>query len=149
MSRFLGLLLLSALSVPALAADPPTVKAPHQHHPRMTWEAHFAQANLAHDGHLTMAEAKGGDTLVAKHFDEIDATHRGYVTEDDIRAWREQHKSARHRTKTGSTKHRGTTQETPVAATGTAGGSATVAKPSNPPAAPGDMAGGATRAFSP
>jgi hypothetical protein len=140
MSRFFGLLLLSALSVPALAADPPTVKAPHQHHPRMTWEAHFAQANLAHDGHLTLAEAKGGDTVVAKHFDEIDATHRGYVTEDDIRIWREQHKTAHRRTKTGSAKHRGTTPETPVAATGTA----TVAMPSNPPAAPGDMAGSAT-----
>ena len=97
MNRLLGLLLLSALSVPALAADPPKVKAPHPHHPRMTWEAHFAQANLAHDGHLSLAEAKGGDTLVARHFDEIDVTHRGYVTEDDVRTWRASRKAAHRR----------------------------------------------------
>ena len=31
----------------------------------MTWEQHFAQANLARDGHLTLAEAKGGYADVA------------------------------------------------------------------------------------
>jgi hypothetical protein len=137
MTRLLGLLLLSAFSVPALAADPPAVKA---HHPRMTWEAHFAQANLAHDGHLTLAEAKGGDTSVAKHFDEIDATHRGYVTEDDVRVWRENHKTTRRRTKSVRAKHHGAGQETPVASTG----AAAVAMPSGPPVAPGDTAGSAT-----
>lgn len=133
MSRFLGLLLLTALSLPALAADPPRVKAPHQHHARMTWEAHFAQANLAHDGHLTLAEAKGGDTLVAKHFDEIDTAHRGYVTEDDIRAWREQHKTTHRRTKTSSAKNPDAVQPTPAAAT------QAVVTPSDHPATPASV----------
>jgi hypothetical protein len=141
MRRFLGLLLLSALSVPALAANPPKVKTPHQHHPRMTWEAHFAQANLAHDGHLTLAEAKGGDTLVAKHFDEIDTTRRGYVTEDDVRVWREQHKTPQRRAKTSRAVRPGAMQPSaeqpgaglpaPVAAA-----AQTMARPSGHPAAP-------------
>jgi hypothetical protein len=149
MNRFLGVLLLSALSLPALglpalAADPPKANPPREHHVRVTWESRFANANLAHDGHLTLAEANGGDALVARHFGEIDVTHRGYVTEDDIRAWRETHKAVRGRTKSLHTKHRGTTKETPVAATGPAGGIATVAMPSDPPAAPGVTSGAAT-----
>lgn len=131
MRRFLGLLLLSALSLPALAANPPKVKAPRQHHPRMTWEAHFGQANLAHDGHLTLAEAKGGDTLVAKHFDEIDTTHRGYVTEDDVRAWREKRKTTHRRTKTHSVTQTDAAQPAPVATA-----AQTPAAPSDHPAAP-------------
>jgi hypothetical protein len=66
-----------------LAAQPP--KAPTK---RLTWQQHFAQANLAHDGHLTLAEATTGFPLIARHFDDIDADHKAYVTENDIRAWR-------------------------------------------------------------
>ena len=133
MNRFLGVLFLTALSLPALAADPPKVKAPHQHHARVTWENHFANANLAHDGHLTLAEANGGDALVAKHFAEIDATHRGYVTEDDIRAWRDKHKVVHRHTKSPHARHRGTTKETPVAA---ASQTPPAVIPAAPPAAP-------------
>jgi hypothetical protein len=62
---------------------------------RATWEQHFTQADLAHDGHLTLEEAKGGFPLVAKHFDDIDVDHEGYVTTNDIRAWRVMRKAAR------------------------------------------------------
>jgi hypothetical protein len=84
--------LVPVLSVPAWATDPPAAAAPHG---RQTQEQHFTEANLAHDGHLTLAEAKGGYPQVAKHFDDIDVDHRGYVTENDIRAWQVMRKAAR------------------------------------------------------
>ncbi len=81
MRRIASIFSLVLLTTPALAADP------SDHKPHMTWQEHFAQANLAHDGHLTLAEAKGGYAAIARHFDEIDSTHKGFVTEDDIKAW--------------------------------------------------------------
>jgi len=88
MRRSYGLLILPLLSLPALAADPPKPA------PRITWEQRFEQANLPHDGHLTREQANGGYPLIAKHFDDIDADHKGYVTENDIRAWRVMRKAA-------------------------------------------------------
>jgi hypothetical protein len=64
------------------------------HRARITWEQHFSQANVSHDGHLTPEEAKSGFPLVAKHFDDIDVDHKGYVTVNDIRAWRVMRKAA-------------------------------------------------------
>ena len=94
MRLYLALLLLSALSLPALADEPP--KAGTTPHPaRVTSEQRFSEANAAHDGHLTAAEAKAGYPLVAKHFDDIDVEHKGYVTADDIRAWQIMRKAAR------------------------------------------------------
>ena len=58
------------------------------HNTSVTWQQHFAQANLAHDGHLTRAEATAGFPLIAKHFDDIDADHKAYVTENDVKSWR-------------------------------------------------------------
>jgi hypothetical protein len=92
--RFLTVMLLSALTIPAFAADP---AKPSEHHARMTWKNHFVQANLAHDGHLTLHEATGGYPQIAKHFDDIDANHKGYVTENDIQAWRAMRKAAHRR----------------------------------------------------
>lgn len=125
MRRFLSLMCLPALclaglSLPARAADPAKPDAPGAaipdaqaakpdappaqptkpdatpaHHARQTWEQHFSTANQAHDGHLTAAEAKEGYPEIAKHFDDIDADHKGYVTVGDIRAWRVMRKAAR------------------------------------------------------
>jgi hypothetical protein len=104
MRRFPSFLLLPALSLPALsspvwtspawAADPPKPAVVAAHAARRTWQQHFTQANLAHDGHLTLEEARGGYADVAKHFEDIDADHKGYVTENDIRAWRVMRKAA-------------------------------------------------------
>ncbi len=99
MRRFLSLFILlasglPALSLPVLAADPPAACAPPPHAARQTWEGHFTGANLSHDGHLTLEEAKGGYGAIAKHFDDIDVEHKGYVTENDIRAWRVMQKAA-------------------------------------------------------
>jgi hypothetical protein len=104
MRRFVSFLLLPALSLPALsspvwtspawAADPPKPAAAPAHAARQTWQQHFTQANLAHDGHLTLEEARGGYADVGRHFEDIDADHKGYVTENDIRAWRVMRKAA-------------------------------------------------------
>jgi hypothetical protein len=90
MRAVLGLLVLPWLVWPALAQDAPA---------RRSWEQHFTQADLAHDGHLTRAEAKGGYAAVAKHFDEIDLDHKGYVTTGDIKAWRIMRRAAHRRAK--------------------------------------------------
>src|ERR1700692_2737387 len=69
-------------------------------HPRMTAAQRFAAANTTHDGHLTKDQAKAGHlTPVYSHFDAIDKDNKGYVTEDDIKAYAAAHRSARHVTK--------------------------------------------------
>jgi hypothetical protein len=104
MRRLLSLCLLPVLgllafSLPAVAADPPKTDTAPAHPARQTWEQRFLAANLAHDGHLTLEEAKGGYPDVAKHFEDIDADHKGYVTENDIRTWRAMRKAARRAAK--------------------------------------------------
>lgn len=98
MRRVTGLLLLTLLSLPARADEPPAATAPPPHHTHLTWQQHFAQANAAHDGHLTRDEAKGGYASIAKHFDDIDSDHKGYVTENDVRAWHAMRRAARRLT---------------------------------------------------
>jgi hypothetical protein len=78
---------------PAAAQDPPKVDRPAAQHARLTWEERFAEANLAHDGHLTPEEAKAGYPTIARHFRAIDVEGRGFVTENDIRAWKALEKS--------------------------------------------------------
>jgi hypothetical protein len=136
MRRFLGLLLLHTLSLPALAADPPTTDTSVHHTARVSWEQRFVQANVAHDGHLTKEEAQGGYALVAKHFDDIDADHKGYVTENDIRAWRVMRRAAHRLTQPpmDRPKPQNTMQLSPVwVRPVTASAAQTVAGPSNPP----------------
>lgn len=99
MRRLPSLLLLPVLSwpvapLPAWAADQPKACTAPAHPVRQTWQQHFSGANLAHDGHLTQEEAKAGYPDAAKHFDDIDVDHKGYVTENDIRAWRVMRKAA-------------------------------------------------------
>lgn len=56
-------------------------------------KAKFEAANVTHDGRLTPDQAQAaGWRPVVKHFQEIDADHKGYVTFQDIKVW--QH--ARH-----------------------------------------------------
>jgi hypothetical protein len=110
MRRFV-LAMLAAPLFPAAAlaqtapspATPPAAGAPaapgqsgghwhgHWHHGDMMkiWQAKFAAANTTHDGHLTLAQAQAADLKpVVDHFAEIDTAHRGYVTFNDIVAWR-------------------------------------------------------------
>jgi hypothetical protein len=91
MRRLLSLLILSLLIGPAFGEQPAKTDCRPV---RMTWEQRFTQANVAHDGHLSLEEAKGGYPLIAKNFDDIDVDHKGYVTTNDIRAWRVMRKAA-------------------------------------------------------
>ena len=55
-------------------------------------EAHFASANTTHDGHLTRQQAELGDwPRVARHFDEIDTDHKGWITAEQIHAFNRSH----------------------------------------------------------
>jgi hypothetical protein len=100
MRRYLRTFLLPALVLPALSiaamADESTNTEPAPaHHTRMTREQHFAKANTAGDGHLTLEEAKSGFPLVAKHFADIDVDGKGYVTIGDLKTWYAMRKVAR------------------------------------------------------
>jgi hypothetical protein len=88
-----ALLLLSLCGVPALAQSVvPPVAAPHG---RRSAAEHFADANTTHDGRLTLEQATTGYKSVAKSFNQIDVAHHGYITMDDIKAWRAAKKAAR------------------------------------------------------
>lgn len=89
-----------AVPVPAAApeaqnASPPEDAKP-SHRAHLSWEQRFAQANATHDGHLTLEQAKGGYTTVARHFHDIDLDGKGYVTEEDVRTWHKTQRAARH-----------------------------------------------------
>jgi hypothetical protein len=86
------LLAATLLALPALAQT--AAAAPK--HTRLTMTQRFEQANTTHDGHLTLEQAKAGYKSVARHFAEIDADKKGYVTEDDIRAYNKAHHAGRH-----------------------------------------------------
>jgi hypothetical protein len=74
-------------------ATPATAPAPH---PRVGMAQKFSTANTTHDGHLTESQAKAGFPAVARHFASIDATKKGYITEDDIRTWEKAERERRH-----------------------------------------------------
>jgi hypothetical protein len=85
-----------AAAPPAAAAAPPAAHAkaaPKPH--RMTWQQRFAEANTTHDGHLTLQQAEAGYRGIVRHFNEIDADKKGYVTVADIANWHKQH-ATRH-----------------------------------------------------
>jgi len=54
--------------------------------------AHFAAANTSGDGHLTQVQAEAiGWTRVSRHFDEIDTSHKGWVSVAEIHAYNRLH----------------------------------------------------------
>ena len=88
-----AMFLLPLFAAPAVAQ---TVASPAtEQHGRRTAEQHFADANTSHDGHLTLEQARTGYKSLAKSFTQIDINHRGYITMDDIKAWRAAKKAAR------------------------------------------------------
>jgi hypothetical protein len=64
------------------------------HHGHWRWAMHrfhqkFDAANTTHDGHLTLAQAqKAGMKMIVAIFPAIEKQHRGYVTFNDVIAWR-------------------------------------------------------------
>ena len=87
MRILLTLLTAAVLALPA-QAETSTTK-----HARLTMEQRFEQANSTHDGHLTLEQAKSGYKTIARHFDAIDQDKKGYITEDDIRAYNKTQRS--------------------------------------------------------
>jgi hypothetical protein len=113
-----GLLICSLVTTPALAqvagedlqGPPPAAAAqPGQNQPGQGQlgqaqphaRAHrfierFQSANTTGDGHLTLAQAQAGHMpRIVRNFDAIDVQHKGYVTLQDIRAYRQQMRAMR------------------------------------------------------
>jgi hypothetical protein len=87
-----SLLAVALIALPAFAqtaAAKPT-------HPHLTLEQRFEQANVTHDGHLTLDQAKTGYKAVARHFDAIDQDKKGYVTEEDIHSFYKTQRALHH-----------------------------------------------------
>ncbi len=106
-SLLLGLTVLMALAVPA-AAQPHGGFGGHAgrfgggfgrgwfahrgvgFRPHPGFGGRFRQrfSSASPNGHLTLDQARAGHMpMIARHFDEIDSQHKGYVTLDDIRAY--------------------------------------------------------------
>ncbi len=104
--RRLALLLLFA-ATPAFAQTPPpatpTQPPPSQAQPggraahlRAKLRERFEAANTTHDGRLTLGQAQAAHMpLLVKNFAAIDQGQKGYVTEDDLRAFIRQRIAAR------------------------------------------------------
>jgi hypothetical protein len=99
MRTLLALLAATALALPAFAQT--TAAKPT--HTRLTMPQHFEQANITHDGHLTLDQAKTGYKSVARHFAVIDQDKKGYITEDDIRAYNKAQRALHHQSASAHT----------------------------------------------
>jgi len=92
MRILLPLLAAAMLALPAFAQTS-TAKSTHT---RLTMSQHFEQANVTHDGHLTLEQAQAGYKSIARHFAAIDHDKKGYITEDDIRAYHKMQRTLHH-----------------------------------------------------
>jgi len=84
---------------PASAEKPVHEDPPARSSTRLSWQQRFAQANTSRDGRLTLAQATAGYPSIARNFSAIDAAGRGYVTVEDITAWRKAKRDARQAAK--------------------------------------------------
>ncbi len=89
---------------PAAAAQPQPPGQPQppsqarQHAQVHRFIERFQVANTTGDGRLTLAQAQaGGMPMVVRRFDAIDVQHKGYVTLQDIWAYRQQMRAMRDR----------------------------------------------------
>lgn len=82
-------------AAPSSAAPAPAAAArPHQ--ARQTFAQRFEAANTTHDGHLTLAQAQAGHMpSVARDFAAIDKDKHGYITMEDVKAYRAARRAAR------------------------------------------------------
>jgi Ca2+-binding EF-hand superfamily protein len=105
MSRFPSLILagllaggLAATPVAAQVSSPPPLQpSPSQDAARGThpFLDRFNAANTSHDGRLTLQQAQAAHMpWVAHNFAAIDAEQKGYITVQDIRAYRQQLRAA-------------------------------------------------------
>jgi hypothetical protein len=92
MRNLLPVFAAAMLALPAYAQSPAAVPA----HAHLTMAQRFEQANVTHDGHLTLEQAKSGYKSVARHFAAIDQDKKGYITEDDIHAYYKAQRALHH-----------------------------------------------------
>ncbi len=95
MRILLPMIAAAMIAVPAYAQTTTTTTAKPTH-TRLTTAERFEQANVTHDGHLTLDQAKTGYKSVARHFSAIDQDKKGYITEDDIRAYNKTQRALHH-----------------------------------------------------
>jgi EF hand len=79
------------------SATPGAASAPN------TLADRFAAADVNHDGKLTLEEASGKMPMVARNFDKIDKTKRGYVTLDELQAYAQERAAQRNAAKPTTT----------------------------------------------
>src|SRR3954447_10515731 len=101
MRILLPLLAAIVLALPVQAQTADTATSAHKH---LKMEQRFGQANITNDGHLTLAQAKTGYRAVARHFAAMDQDKKGYVTQDDIRAYYKMQRALHHQS---ASTHRG------------------------------------------
>lgn len=94
MRILIPLMVTAVLAFPGFAQTPDTDTKPT--HTRLTTTQHFEQANTTHDGHLTLEQAKTGYKSVVRHFAAIDQDKKGFITEDDIRAYNKAQRALHH-----------------------------------------------------
>ena len=61
----------------------------HEAEMMQKFQRRFEAANATHDGRLTLDQAQAGNLRsIVKHFNEIDTRHVGYVTLNEVMAWK-------------------------------------------------------------
>jgi Ca2+-binding EF-hand superfamily protein len=91
--RILFALLAAPLFALSAQAQTTNTDPAHKH---LTMDQRFQQANVTHDGHLTEEQAQTGYKSIARHFAAIDKDKKGYITEDDIRAYNKTQHTLHH-----------------------------------------------------
>ena len=97
--RFTMALALAAASAAVLAQAP---AAPDKQAMRARISARFSAADVDRDGKLTREEA-AKMPMVARNFDQIDKTGKGYVSLEDIQAFARERAAARQAAKAAPT----------------------------------------------
>jgi hypothetical protein len=115
-----ALLAACVLALPAYAQTASTgaSTARARTHTHLSMQQRFDEANTSHDGHLTLEQAKAGYPAVARHFTAIDQDKKGYVTEDDIRAYYKTQRTLHHQAANGAQSHRAVEAPSPNATGG-------------------------------
>ena len=97
--RFTLAIALAAASAAAFAQAP---AAPDKQDMRARISTRFSAADVDHDGKLTREEA-AKMPMVARNFDQIDKTKKGYVTLEDLQAFARERAAARQAAKAAPT----------------------------------------------
>jgi EF hand domain-containing protein len=79
----------------AQTAAAPAAPAPDAQDVRARIGERFSAADADHNGKLTREEATAKMPMVARNFDQIDKSHKGFVTLDDVQTFARERAAAR------------------------------------------------------